>query len=124
MNWYLHVIRKYSDFEGRARRKEYWMFFFIHLVIGLSLVFIDNKIFGSDGIYYISGLYGLLTFLPKLAVTVRRLHDIDKSGYYYFVSCIPFIGGIWLLILECTEGTIGPNRFGVDPKNISFKESY
>lgn len=62
------------------------------------------------------GLYSLAVFIPSLAVTVRRLHDTNHSGWMYFVSLIPLIGGIWLLILLCTDGTHGQNQYGPDPK--------
>jgi uncharacterized membrane protein YhaH (DUF805 family) len=76
-----------------------------------------QAILGSFGIpVLLLGLYSLAIFIPNLAVIVRRLHDQDKSGWWFFISFVPLIGGIWLLILYLTDGTPGPNRFGPDPK--------
>lgn len=116
INWYLTVVRdNYANFSGRARRSEYWYFLLCHLLISLVL---GGLIFalGVTGII-IYGLYALALLLPSLAVVVRRLHDVNKSGWFYFISLVPFIGGIWLLILLATEGTQGPNQYGEDPKN-------
>jgi uncharacterized membrane protein YhaH (DUF805 family) len=63
-------------------------------------------------------LYILVTFIPLLAVAVRRLHDVGKSGWFYLISVIPLIGGIWLLVLFCTEGDKGDNKYGPDPKAV------
>ena len=123
MEWYLKVVRdNYANFEGRARRQEYWMFVLFNFIFTLLLYipFIIGTAIESETIMYIGlGLviiYALAVFVPSLAVVVRRLHDQDKSGWYYFIGLIPFIGGIWLLILMITEGTSGPNQYGEDPK--------
>ena len=123
MEWYLKVVRdNYANFEGRARRQEYWMFILFNFIITF-LLYIPTIIgiaMESETIMFIGLglviLYSLAIFIPSLAVVVRRLHDQDKSGWYYFVGLIPFIGGIWLLILMVTEGTSGPNQYGEDPK--------
>jgi uncharacterized membrane protein YhaH (DUF805 family) len=122
VNYYLDVWRGYADFSGRARRKEYWFFSLFHSLTVISGAFLadalskENRtigtIFGS-----IVVLYFLASIVPTLAVTVRRLHDVDKSGWWYFISFIPFVGPIWLLILTCTDGTPGPNQYGPDPKS-------
>jgi uncharacterized membrane protein YhaH (DUF805 family) len=130
MNWYLTVVRdNYANFSGRARRSEYWYFILFHYLISIALCLLYFA-FDMTGII-VFAVYALAVFLPSLAVLVRRLHDINKSGWYYFVSLIPFIGGIWLLILLCTEGTQGPNQYGEDPKRpyedmneIGTKEAY
>ena len=119
MKWYLDVLKKYAVFTGRARRKEYWMFTLfqiIFLVIAMGIDAITGlSAQGSPvGVFYM--LYVLGTIIPSLAVVVRRLHDINKSGWMYFVILIPFIGSIWLLILMLTEGTQGDNNYGPDPK--------
>lgn len=115
MSWYLQVMKKYATFSGRARRKEYWMFTLINAIIygvliGASMVLFDNYLLGI--------IYDLAILIPALAVSVRRLHDINKSGFWIFISFIPLIGGIWFLVLTCTEGTPGENRFGANPKAI------
>lgn len=120
MNWYLKVLKQYADFNGRARRKEYWMFalFNIIIIMVLGLVFgaIGGALETEELMTIPIAIYYLGIIIPSLAVAVRRLHDQDKSGWYYLISFIPLIGGIWLLVLMCTEGTHGPNQYGPDPK--------
>ncbi|WP_299679263.1 DUF805 domain-containing protein [uncultured Dokdonia sp.] len=123
MEWYLKVVRdNYANFDGRARRQEYWMFVLFNLLITLALYIpvIIGAAMESPTIMYIGiGLvviYALAVFVPSLAVVVRRLHDQGKSGWHYFIAFIPLIGGIWMLILMATEGTHGPNQYGEDPK--------
>lgn len=122
MNWYLKVLKQYVDFDGRARRKEYWMFVLFNMIIWV-IMFALSMITAMSGAMAIApvmsillGLYYLGIILPSIAVTVRRLHDQDKPGSWFFISFIPLIGGIWMLVLMCTEGTAGPNRYGPDPK--------
>jgi uncharacterized membrane protein YhaH (DUF805 family) len=130
MNWYLKVLRQYSDFKGRSRRTEFWMFVIINILIAAVAAFID-RLFGitfSGGGYAcapynmfgpIHGLYMLAMFIPTLAVTVRRLHDTSRSGWMILVALIPVIGGIWLVILMLIEGTPGENRYGFNPKELT-----
>jgi uncharacterized membrane protein YhaH (DUF805 family) len=116
MNWYLSVVRdNYANFSGRARRSEYWYFVLANLLISLILFALIFAL-GIFGIILYS-LYALAVFIPSLAVIVRRLHDVDKSGWFYFICLIPLIGPIWLLVLFATEGTPGSNQYGEDPKN-------
>ena len=117
MNWYLDVLKKYAVFSGRARRKEYWMFVLINLVITLVLAS-SASVLGVIGII-LYGIYIIGTLVPNIAVTVRRLQDQDKEWPWIFVSLIPFIGGIWILVLLAKEGSQGENRFGLDPKSNS-----
>ncbi|WP_343662098.1 DUF805 domain-containing protein [Chryseobacterium mucoviscidosis] len=120
MKWYLKVLKQYADFKGRARRTEYWMYLLFNLIFALIAAVLDNILglkFSPEIPYgYLYLLYALVTFLPGLAVSVRRLHDVDKSGWFLFISLIPIIGGIWLLVLYATEGTQGRNQYGDDPK--------
>lgn len=113
MNWYVEVLKKYAVFEGRARRKEYWMFVLFHVIVSIALALLAN-VASILGILYI--LYILATLVPAIAVTVRRLHDTDKSGWFVLIAFIPFVGGLILLVLNILEGTKGPNKFGADPK--------
>ncbi|MBP1225833.1 DUF805 domain-containing protein [Flavobacterium sp. 1355] len=126
IEWYKKVVfENYANFKGRARRSEYWYFALANGLISILLVVIGviiGSVFGdalTGGIigYVLFGLYALATLLPGLGVVVRRLHDVGKSGWFYLVAFIPFIGGIWILILFCTEGNRGPNQYGPDPKN-------
>ncbi len=113
MEWYLKVLKNYATFGGRARRKEYWMFFLFNLIAALVLLVLDFVV-GTYGVLY--GLYLLGVILPSLAVTVRRLHDLGKSGWWVFISLVPIIGGIWLLVLLVMDGTAGDNPYGPSPK--------
>ncbi|WP_405604870.1 DUF805 domain-containing protein [Polaribacter sp. Asnod1-A03] len=118
MNWYLKVLKEhYADFSGRARRKEYWMFVLINALItwGLQItIFLLN----IDTLFVLLLLYYLAIFIPSLSVTVRRLHDVSKSGWYILISMIPLIGQIWLLVLLCTDSENGTNKWGENPKGF------
>jgi uncharacterized membrane protein YhaH (DUF805 family) len=126
MNWYLKVLKQYTDFNGRARRKEFWMFSLFHFLI---IIFSSFLIFSLSGSLYndtepnyilifIIGIYLLLTIIPSIAVTVRRLHDIGKSGWWYLINLIPYIGGFIIIIFTCMEGENKPNKWGDNPKGI------
>ncbi|MCE4563408.1 DUF805 domain-containing protein [Maribellus sp. CM-23] len=114
MNWYLKVLKQYADFNGRARRQEYWMFVLFNIIFSIAAGALDAAL-GTWGA--IGGLYGLAMFIPGLAVGVRRLHDIGKSGWMLLIAFIPAIGLIWLLVLLATESTSGSNPYGPNPKN-------
>ncbi|MCW9709710.1 DUF805 domain-containing protein [Avibacterium sp. 21-586] len=115
MNWYLYVLKNYAQFNGRARRKEFWWFtavdFLLYVILGLLDFVLLNNDFGF------SGVYGLATLIPSLAVKVRRLHDTDRSGWWLLIGFMPVIGFIVLFVFACLDGTQGRNRFGEDPKN-------
>jgi uncharacterized membrane protein YhaH (DUF805 family) len=116
MEWYLKVLKNYVGFQGRARRKEYWMFNLFNFIAAIILVIVDF----SMGLYPLfSGLYGLAILLPSLAVLVRRLHDTGKSGAWFFISFVPFVGGIILLIFTCTDSQEQDNQYGPNPKTLS-----
>ena len=92
MEWYLKVVRdNYANFNGRATRQEYWMFNLFHIIFFVFLMFIDPSL----ALYYI---YTLATFIPGFGVTVRRMHDIGKSGWWWLILVIPIIGPIWFFI--------------------------
>ena len=122
MNWYLHVLKNYSTFSGRARRKEYWMFFLISALISIVLTLLDILL-GTYSVEYeaglFSGLYSLLILIPSIAVVVRRLHDTDRSGWWILISLIPLIGVIVLFVFICLDSQPGTNRFGVNPKEAA-----
>lgn len=115
MSWYLGVLKKYAVFSGRARRKEYWMFSLFNFIFTLIAVILDTAL-STGGVVYV--LYYLGILLPTLAVTVRRLHDVGKSGWFIFIGLIPIIGAIWLLILTLSEGKPGYNKYGPNPKEV------
>jgi uncharacterized membrane protein YhaH (DUF805 family) len=118
MNWYLGVLKKYAEFNGRARRKEYWMFFLFNLLISIGLSIIDTMTGAVNqwGLGLLSGLYGLAVLVPSIAVAVRRLHDTDRSGWWLLISLIPLIGVIVLLVFLLLDGTPGDNKYGPSPK--------
>ena len=119
MQWYTEVLKKYVDFSGRARRKEFWMFVLISTVISI-LLFIVDTIIGTrnttTGLGLLGGIYLLAVLLPTLAVAVRRLHDTDRSGWSIFISLIPIAGPIILIVFNAQEGSAGDNKYGPDPK--------
>ncbi len=116
MNWFLKCFHEYVTFSGRARRREYWMFVLFNIVFGIVLQIVDGVLVSVVGIGGLYLLYSLAVLLPGISVTVRRLHDIDKSGWWFWIALVPVVGVIVLLVFECLEGTKGPNRFGPDPK--------
>lgn len=121
MDWYLKVLKNYVGFDGRARRKEYWMFTLFNLIIMVALMALQMMATSiSEGatmaVSLLLMLYALGVLLPSVAVTIRRLHDIDKSGWWILIAFVPFVGGLILLVFEVMEGTRGDNRFGADPK--------
>lgn len=121
MNSYLSALKKYAVFNGRARRKEYWMFFLFNTIFAIVAMVLDNLLhlnIGPLSYGYIYAIYVLAILLPSLSVLVRRLHDIGKSGLWVFIGLIPLIGGIWLFVLICLEGTSGTNKYGEDPKQV------
>lgn len=117
MEWFLLPYKRIGDFSGRSRRKEYWMFILINIFLVISFAFIFDLIGLSDYFRFYLLIQALFFVIPMLSLWIRRLHDINKSGAYLFVRFIPLIGGIWFLILMCTEGDSGPNKYGPDPKN-------
>ncbi len=120
IDWYKKVVlENYANFNGRARRSEYWYYTLVNIIILIIASILDNALgltLGAlpYGAFYC--LYGLAVFIPGLAVAVRRLHDVNKSGWFLLIALIPLVGAIWLLVLFCTEGTKGENQYGADPK--------
>ena len=122
--YYLDILtNKFADFNGRARRKEYWMWtLYCTIILLVSMVF-DNlfgltfELLGEDlGYGWLYLIFGIIQFIPGLAVVVRRLHDVGKSGWYYLIVFIPLIGFIWILVLLCTDGVEEENKWGTNPK--------
>lgn len=128
MNWMLMPYRRYFDFAGRSRRKEYWMFALFTFLVSLAWVVVAN-IVAASGLRgpaniepgalvatLLLGLWGLLSIIPTFAVTVRRLHDTGRSGFWILIGFVPIVGALVLLYFYLIEGTRGANRFGPDPK--------
>ena len=121
MNWYLKALNQYADFNGRARRKEYWMFFLFNMVFAVLASLIDiaagtANLDSGSGVFL--GIYSLAVLIPGLAVGVRRLHDVGKSGWMLLIALIPIIGAIWLLVLMVTDSKEGTNKWGENPKDV------
>ena len=128
LDWALLPLKRYADFSGRSRRKEYWFFALLVFVVAIVLGFFSGfgAILLDPTSAMASGAFGLGTillllfclaiFIPSLAVQVRRFHDQDKSGWFVLLNFIPYVGGLIVLVFMCLDGTRGPNRFGPDPK--------
>ena len=118
MEWYLKALKQYANFSGRARRKEYWMFTLFNIIFIIVATVLDNVLGlateAGIGVFYT--LYLLAIIVPSLAVAVRRLHDVGKSGWMILVGLIPIIGSIWLLVLYVTDSQQGDNQWGAYPK--------
>jgi len=114
---------KYFDFSGRAPRKEYWLFALFYLVVYIVAIILDMSfgLFNEElQIGAFSVIISLAFFIPCLAVSIRRLHDTNKSGWFFLLVFVPILGPIALLVFFCIKGTDGPNRFGDDPLSSSF----
>ena len=127
MEWYLKVVKEnYANFDGRARRKEYWMFVLIYMIVLIIAMVLDGALgLGFDMGYGVTAPYGwlysivaLVHLIPAWGVLVRRLHDVGKSGWFMLISLVPIIGGIWLLVLLCTDGDSSENAYGPSPKSV------
>ena len=122
MNWYLEVLKKYADFNGRARRKEYWMFFLFNVIISIVLLIVDG-ILGTSAVPGTMGLLGVIYLLallvPGIAVAIRRLHDTGRSGWWILIGLVPFVGGIILIVFLVQDSTPGDNQFGRNPKMVT-----
>jgi uncharacterized membrane protein YhaH (DUF805 family) len=131
MNWYLKVLKQYVDFSGRARRKEYWMFTLFNVIIMVVLSAVDGLVFGSGSfagntdpgsvsasvnLGVLTTIYVLAVLLPSLAVSVRRLHDTDRSGWWLLILLVPLIGAIVFLVFMLLDSQPGENRHGPSPK--------
>lgn len=120
MNWWLIAMKKYSDFSGRARRTEYWMFTLMTYVFFFAAIFIENLLgitIDNSGYGIITLLFGLAIILPSWSVTVRRLHDTGKSGWWLLITLIPYLGSIILFLFLVTDSQVGDNEYGVHPKS-------
>lgn len=117
MNYYSICLSKFADFSGRARRQEYWTFALVNCLIAMLLLTLGLA-FGEDSpaSNIMVTIFYLIMLVPNLSVSVRRLHDIGKSGWYMFLSLIPLIGGLILLIWSLMDSEPGENQYGKNPK--------
>ena len=106
------ITLNYANFNGRASRSEFWYFFLFNIVVSIVLGLVDNLILGFP---LLQAIFGLALLIPGLAVSVRRLHDKDKSGWWLLIALVPLIGAILLIVWYATEGTPGDNQFGPPP---------
>ncbi|MCC5083750.1 DUF805 domain-containing protein [Xanthomonas campestris] len=127
MEWMLLPLKRYADFNGRSRRKEYWMFMLLQAIILLvlgGLFGVAAAVGGGDNgpgalawvVFAIMMIVVLAMVVPSIAVSVRRFHDQGKSGWFYLISLVPYLGGFIVLVFMCLEGTPGPNEYGESPK--------
>jgi len=122
MNWYLEVLKKYAVFSGRARRKEYWYFSLFNLLITIVLAVIDGMtgtLIAEANIGLLGGIYALAILIPLLAVSVRRLHDTDRSGWWLLIALIPLIGAIVILVFMVQDSKPNENQYGSNPKGAA-----
>lgn len=119
MNFYVNVLKKYTVFDGRAARSEFWYFTLFNVIISFVLGILDSIIgTSSGGIGVLGGLYGLGVLLPSLAVGSRRLHDTDRSGWMQLLVLIPFVGAIILIVFFTQDSKPGANQHGPNPKGM------
>jgi len=109
MNWYLKVLKQYADFNGRARRSEYWYFALFNVLISFGIGIIS----GFLNLPFLGTLYSLAVLIPGIAVAVRRMHDVGKSGWFVLIP-------IYNLILAVTDGDAGENKYGPNPKESNI----
>lgn len=120
------ALKKYAQFSGRSRRKEFWLFYLFVTIATVLLTFIDISLdmFDPDsGFGLLSSIFTLAIIVPSITVSVRRLHDTDRSGWWLLLGLIPLLGTIVLLVFWCLGGTPGWNRFGEDPLDSNVSDT-
>lgn len=119
MKWYLGVLKKYAVFGGRARRKEYWYFSLFSFIVQLLFLVIDYSIGTLDlntGTSLLFAIYGVVVTIPCMAVSVRRLHDTGRSGWWFLIGLVPIVGALALLVFLLQDSKPGENQYGPSPK--------
>lgn len=115
MSWYIIAIKKYAIFNGRSQRAEYWMFALFNLLVSVGLGLLDFAL-GLGGVLGL--LYSLAIIIPSISVTIRRLHDTSRSGWWLLVGFIPLLGILVLLIFMVLDSSPGRNAYGPNPKEV------
>nr|WP_153202859.1 DUF805 domain-containing protein [Niveispirillum sp. SYP-B3756] len=110
-------MRQYADFNGRARRKEYWMFLLINIIIAVALAVVEGAILGTSGVLGV--IYALAILIPSFAVAVRRLHDSGRSGWWLLIQFVPVLGSIVLIVFCCMDSEEKDNQYGPNPKLVT-----
>ncbi|WP_046004541.1 DUF805 domain-containing protein [Pseudoalteromonas rubra] len=119
---YLSALKKYAVFNGRARRKEYWLFMLCNIIVTIVLGLVDMTLglySEESGFGLLSGLYALAVIIPSIALSIRRLHDTGRSGWWILISLVPVIGPLVLLVFYVIDSTPGDNDYGPNPKEQS-----
>jgi len=126
MQWFLAALKKYAVFSGRARRKEYWYFVLFYVLLLVALSIMDGSLGSRSGQGMLGTVFTLVMLVPSISVTVRRLHDTNRSGWWVLISLIPLIGGIILIVFAVQDSQPGNNRFGPNPKtkNEALEDDY
>ena len=122
MTWYLLVLKKYAVFSGRSSRKEFWYFSLISFLIAIVLVVADvmaGTFDAETGIGLLGGIYAIAVLIPIIAVSVRRLHDTDRSGWWLLIAFIPLIGAIVIIVFWAQDSQPGENQYGSNPKDAA-----
>lgn len=115
MENFLSVVKQYVNFEGRARRQEYWMYILFYFIFYVGALIIDSVI----GLGLIALIYSLALLLPSISVAARRLHDTGRSGWWQLIALIPLIGAIVLIVFMVQDSTPGDNKYGPNPKGVN-----
>jgi uncharacterized membrane protein YhaH (DUF805 family) len=115
VGWYLEVLKKYAQFDGRARRAEYWYFALVNTIVVVALIALD---FAADIYPILTGLYAFAVLFPSLAVAVRRLHDTGRTGWWILVA-LTVVGAIVLLVFYVQDGDSDANAYGPSPKAVA-----
>ena len=123
MEWMLMPLKRYADFSGRSRRKEYWMFVLFVVIVYVVLALLGWAL-GETAATALLGIFALGILIPSIAVQVRRFHDQGKSGWFVLLGFIPLVGGLIVLVFMCLEGDQGPNEYGPDPKGGADPETF
>ena len=142
MGYMFMPLKRFFDFSGRSRRKEFWLWWLFVIIVYIVAGILDVQLglggstqssseFGDGNVAASASFHGgiltmvwaLITFIPSLAVAVRRLHDSDKSGWFVLLGFIPYVGGLIMFVFMCIDGTSGMNRFGPDPKGRGAREA-
>lgn len=118
MNYYFEVLKKYAVFSGRAQRAEYWYFALFNVIINIVFGIVNAVVGGNIIIFIFSALFMLAILIPGIAVSVRRLHDTNHSGYWLFITLIPLIGLIIFIVFLISDSQVGENKYGPNPKEI------
>lgn len=122
MSWYLSVLKKYAVFSGRAQRAEYWFFVLFNIIVSIVLAFVDSAagtMNAAAGVGVLGAIYSLAVLIPSIAVSVRRLHDTSRSGWWLLLIFVPLLGFLVLLVFFVMDSTPGSNEHGPNPKEAS-----